>query len=90
MVHEPTDLLSLKVWWAFTWRAVLFAMLAGALAGLVIGIIGTSLGESPENLQGPSTFAGAVLGLFISVRVFRRLMTNGFGRYKLVVVDNDA
>lgn len=90
MVHEPTDLLCLKVWWALTWRAVLFAILASMLVGLVIGILGSMMGESQENLQGPAAVSGGLVGLFVSVRVIRYLLTKGFGRYRLVVVDNDA
>lgn len=90
MREEITDLLALKLWWAFTWRALSMAIISGIAVGIVIGLIAGVAGSSPEEMQGPSMIAGGFMGIFVSVKVFKYLMTRGFGQYKLVVVSNDA
>ncbi len=86
-MHEvPTDKLALQVWWAMVWRAMPLALLAGIAVGFLAGIAGSFMNISVESVQGPLTFLGFVLGLFITVKVIKHLMTKGFGVYRLAVV----
>lgn len=85
MQEVPSDLIALKLWWAMTWRIVPFAILAGMAAGFVIGIIATVTQTPPEAMQGAATLAGAAIGIFLTVKIIKRLMTKGFGDYRLVV-----
>lgn len=82
----PTDKIALQVWWALMWRTFPLALIAGTLAGMVIGSIAALLGATPADVQTPSALAGAILGIFVSVRVIRHLMSKGFGQYRLTVV----
>ncbi len=90
MREEPTDLIALKLWWAMTWRTLPLALGAGMIVGMVIGAIVGVTGGRPEEVQGPAAFAGAVVGVFVTVKVLKWLMVKGFGQYKLVVISNDA
>ncbi|MGH1455380.1 MAG: hypothetical protein ACRBDI_01235 [Alphaproteobacteria bacterium] len=82
----PSDKLALQIWWAMMWRAVPLALLAGAGAGFVIGIIAVVAKTPPESIQTPSMLLGGLLGVFVTVKVIKRLMTHGFGNYRLMVV----
>tara|TARA_B100001989_G_scaffold252821_1_gene236406 strand:- start:702 stop:971 length:270 start_codon:yes stop_codon:yes gene_type:complete len=84
--EEPTDLLALKVWWATVWRALPISFVAGAVVGAIIGIIVAIMGSSPEAVQAPAGLAGFLIGIFVMVKVIKRLMTNGFGEYRLAVI----
>lgn len=90
MREEPTDLIALKLWWAMTWRTLPLAMGAGMIVGAVIGAIIGMTGGAPEEVRGPAMLAGAAVGIFVTVKVLKWLMTRGFGKYKLVVISNDA
>ncbi len=82
----PTEKLALQIWWAMTWRIIPFALLGGMVVGLIIGLIAGIMKADPSSIEAPATLAGLLLGLFISVRVIMRLMTKGFGEYRLAVV----
>jgi len=82
----PTDKLALQIWWAMLWRTIPLVILVIALAGIIIGIISSLAGANPNDVQIPSGIAGGVLGLYISVKIIKHLMTKGFGDYRLVVV----
>ncbi len=85
MNEVPSDLLALSIWWALTWRTFLLGLLTGILIGFVIGIIGDIFGTHQDALAVPSILAGAVVSVFVSVKVIKRLMTVGFGEYRLAI-----
>lgn len=76
---------ALKLWWALIWRTVPLAMAGAFVIGLVLGIIVgvTGLGLSPI----VSGVFGLVWGAFASVWVIKRLMTKGFGNYRLAILE---
>ena len=83
----PSMFLALKVWWAFTWRVTLVGILIGVLLSFISEFIRTVT-------LGPNLITAFVFFLlaFIFVIgsqtwVFNRLMTKGFGKYRLVVVN---
>jgi ABC-type uncharacterized transport system permease subunit len=88
VVHElePTMKLAFKAWWAFAWRSMLAAIVAGAalgaLFGLVFAMLKLNIGTSP--IPG---LMGMALGAYLSVWIFQRLMIKGFGNYKIVIVE---
>ncbi len=85
-IEVPTEKLALKIWWAMLWRTIPLAVLASFLAGIVIGTISSVMGVDPNEVKIPASIAGGLLGLYVSVKVIKHLMTKGFGDYKLVVV----
>lgn len=86
MNQIPTDKLALQVWWALTWRSMPLALVAAMLAGAVIGLLTGVLGGGPEDVQVPAGICGFLIGLFVTIKVVKYLMTKGFGQYRLVVV----
>jgi len=84
--ETPTDFIALKVWWAMTWRTIPLVLLGSIFLGLILGIIASLSGLDLNATQRLSMLFGALLGLYIAVKIIKRLMTNGFGDYKLVVV----
>tara|TARA_R110001592_G_scaffold16881_7_gene71512 strand:- start:40084 stop:40350 length:267 start_codon:yes stop_codon:yes gene_type:complete len=86
-MHEiPTDKLALQVWWALTWRTIPLAILGGIAVGVVIGVIVAVMQADKDAVQMPATLGGGLVGLFITVKVIKYLMTKGFGEYRLTVV----
>lgn len=85
----PTMKLALQVWWAFLWRSLLAALFAGivigVLLGIIMGIVAIATGLNMETLKAVSTLLGGILGLYVSVWILHRMMTVGFGKYRLVV-----
>jgi len=78
-----------KAWWALTWRAVLLALLSAFLVGVVFGIFETVLNVDTHSggIVAINGTAGAVVGVYVSIWVMRRLMTKGFGRFRLALVE---
>ncbi|MGH1376810.1 MAG: hypothetical protein ACRBCK_10730 [Alphaproteobacteria bacterium] len=82
----PTEKIALQTWWAITWRAIPFAFIASTVMGVLMGLFVKSLGGSPQSLQFPAVLAGSLVGIYINVQVIKRLMTKGFGDYRLIVM----
>jgi len=84
--EEPTKVLGLKIWWAYFWRAMLLIIPGSLLIGVVGGIIAALIRLGPEYGGILGGVSGLIVGLYMSAYVFKRLMTKGFGPYRLVVV----
>lgn len=82
---EATYPLALKVWWAIVWRTISLGVLAGLALGFVFGIASAVTG-----LMLPQ-YVHAIIGLFGGMAaclwVLKRLMTKGFGNYRLAVLE---
>lgn len=86
-VLQPSWGLSLKVWWAMTWRILPLALIAGFLMGMVAGIAGQAMAMPTDQTLNLAKILGALAGAVVSVIIIRRLMERGFGNMRLVVVD---
>ncbi len=82
----PNEKLALQVWWSISWRAIPLSFIAGSLIGGVLGAVLGSMGASVQSIQTPAMIMGALVGIYINVQVIKRLMTKGFGDYRLAVV----
>lgn len=83
---EATYGTAAKVWWALTWRILPTAILGSLIIGFVIGLIS---GAMQTDINAASVFAGILgfaFGLWVMLFMIRRLMTKGFGRYRLAVM----
>ncbi len=85
-IEIPSDKVALKIWWALSWRTLIMAFLVSFLASIIINAIAHMAGASPADVQVPAAIAGGLLGLYVSVKVIKYLMTKGFGDYRLVLV----
>jgi len=84
---------ALRIWWAFTWRAVLFSFVLGAAAGAIIGIVipivGPQLGLQDPNgtIQGVAQIVGGLLGIAMSIWAVKlSLSKRDFGGFRVVLV----
>ena len=84
--EEPTLKLGLQVWWAFFWRSMLIIIPSTILVSIPIGIICAILRVGQETAGIFGGLFGLLIGLYITAYVVKRLMTKGFGQYRLVVV----
>lgn len=81
--------LGLKLWWAYTWRSVLVSILLGivivAVASLIVSFVYPHVDVTETNAS-----FGGLLSFIAGIWVMKRLLTKGFGGYKLVVVEKEA
>lgn len=95
MREDPTFSLALKVFWALFWRNfvvsfVVFCVIFVSMV-LVVVIMGIDMNSfQPDVLGGFVLLMLFVCGFIFNIIVFKWLMTNGFGKYKLAVISNDA
>lgn len=92
---EPTYLMALRFWWAWLWRQglvlipTLFLLIAATT--LILVIVGKAAGMSQEEVSAIAGPMGFVLGLgvgcFAQLYIIRRLMTKGFGRFRIAIVE---
>jgi len=86
---EPTRQLALKVWWAFIWRAIVFAVLSGFLIGIVFGVLALVVRADPEAMSGVSGLLGLVLGIGVSVEVMFRVLKKKFDGFEVALIRSE-
>jgi len=86
---EPTRGIALKVWWAFIWRAVLFALLAGFVVGLAVGLVAAVLRLTTEQISPIAGFFGIVIGAAVSIEVMYRLLRKKFSGFEIAIVKRE-
>ncbi|MFA6030816.1 MAG: hypothetical protein WC969_13240 [Elusimicrobiota bacterium] len=86
---EPTRALALKVWWAFMWRAVVFALLAGFVIGIAFGLFSAVFGLKPETIGGFAGLLGLVLGIGVSIEVMFRVLRKKFDGFELALLKSE-
>ncbi len=79
----------IKVWWALMWRVLLFSVLVGFAIGVAVGIVASVMGENPASFAILVNLAGMLTFMVVSFFVCKKLLTKGFGRYRLAVVEKD-
>ncbi len=83
---------TVKVWWAYLWRAII-AMIAGAVAGVIVGgIIGLILGllGAPIHIVPFITAPiGLGMGLAISIVPIKLILGKDFGEFRLVLLQKE-
>lgn len=78
---KPTLNHALRIWWAWYWRATLWAFGASFLVGFAQGLLG---------IRGPyAEFIGAVVGLVASVYILKIILRKTFEGFRVEVVSND-
>lgn len=89
----------LRVWWEYSWRAVLVtigtvivSMVVGAIVGALLGLFMTLAGYETAEIQAVAQPIGMVLGALIgigfSIIPFRIILGKSFGDFRLILVDN--
>ena len=71
---EPTRALALKVWWAFLWRSVVFACLAGFAVGFLFALAAIVLKLPPDVISAVSGLFGVILGALLSIEAMYRIL----------------
>lgn len=84
----PSYSLAVKVWWAFTWRAVGLALLGAVLIGIIVGSLGVIIGMSPSNVNMLSGLIGFFFGAWAGIYIMHRLMTKGTKKFRIVVASD--
>ena len=94
MELEVTKKRTLRVYWAFVWRSVIFSALAGFIAGAVGGaVLGVIYHNNPEIMRQYAPLVGAVAGYIASVIVgffvMKLILKKKFKEFKIVLIANN-
>ena len=84
--EEPTNKLALKVWWAFAWRTLYYYVLIGIALIVFFSVIVAVSDTNIEDFYGVIEKGCNLFGLVMGIYIIKRLMTKGFGQFRLVVV----
>ena len=90
MEVAPDMKTALKIWWALTWRALLLTILVGFASGFILAVIFKIAGVAEEDAKDIIALINLPLGIYLGVKVLHRMMTHGFGRYRLVIKLREA
>ncbi len=81
----PTYDKIVQVWWAYYWRFFGLGFLIELPLGVLYVTMDQVLGIRPSQLM--INGAVIIIGTVVSQWVFHRLLTKGFGRYRLVLIE---
>lgn len=83
---EVTFSRAAQIWWAWFWRATLFALLIGAAIGFVVGFIAAILGFHPQQIAPITVSLGAIVGIVVSIWVQSKILKKKFSSFRIVLV----
>jgi len=73
------------IWWSLTWRLVVYVSIAGLIAGIILGLVSTSLG-----LTGQLDIYGQLIGVFVSIPVgiwvVKHVLSLEYRRYRIALL----
>jgi hypothetical protein len=81
---------ALRVWWLIMWRGIVGASLIGAVAGFVLGFVGTVAGMPPAAITLASGVLGAIIGLVWMIVVVRMALRKQYGEFRIALVPRGA
>ena len=85
---EVTYSHTLRVWWSYVWRTVLFSAILGAVLGFIGGFIVGFMGRS--DMGG---LVGGVLGYLgsipVSIWVFKKILNKKYKTFSVALVTED-
>lgn len=73
------------IWWSIVWRMMLYSMLAGGLAGFLLGITLVALGM-PDIVEQVGQLAGMIVGIPIGIWVIKTVLTKEYRQYRIALV----
>lgn len=74
----------LSIWWAWTWRSVLVAMLLGGAIGFIAGLILALLGQPPQT--GPIMAFNFLIGLLVGIWMLARVLKMSFPDFRIALI----
>lgn len=77
----------LRIWFAWIWRALLFAMLGGSFAGFLVGFAAAMLGVAPQKVAYVNLGIGAILGLYFSVWSLGKVLKKKFPTFRIALIE---
>ncbi len=81
----PTYDKIVQLWWAYYWRFFGLGFLIEIVLSVIYITMDQVLGIKTSHLM--ITGAVIIIGTVVSQWVFHRLLTKGFGRYRLVLIE---
>ena len=83
---EPTFERTATVWWAFVWRAVLFAVCAGFVVGFIEGLVGTIAGFPREAILSIARVSGFAVAIPTRIYALQLVLRKRFSEFTIRLV----
>ena len=77
---------TIKVWWSWFWRAVVWTFPTAFLFGFVAGIIIAAVGIDPSGMDVWFQLFGACIGFFFGIFTLKTVLTKKFSGYRLALI----
>ena len=77
---------TLKVWWSYLWRCVLWSLLAGVVLGAIIGVCTGLLGK-PELASPLGEVAGRLASIPVSIFALRIILRKRFKEFSIKLIE---
>lgn len=83
---------TIRVWWTFTWRSVIYGIVLGLLVGLSLGVVMAMLREMGGILAAfvpiiQGLIIGGAVGLFV---IYSNILDEKFGDFKVVLLPREV
>jgi len=81
-----------RIWWAYTWRVLLFSIGVVFVFGVAVGFCTALLGLSGPmsvSLHVLSSVVGLIISVWISVCVMKRIISKRLGDFKIILVKSE-
>lgn len=76
----------LQIWWAYTWRVVLYGVLFGAEIGLLVGCTGFAFGYDNDDLMLLCQIFGSLISIPISIWVISKILNKKFSSFRIALI----
>ncbi|BDX04711.1 hypothetical protein [Planctobacterium marinum] len=81
---------TVKVWWSWFWRAMLWTFPTAFAVGFVIGMASAIMGLNTSEIGTYSQLLGGLIGLFFGIYALKVVLTKKFNGYRLALVKTES
>jgi len=76
----------LKVWWALTWRMVLFCFAGGFIMGFIVGLLMVILKMDRQTTMVACQIAGMIISMPIGLYVTKIILQKEFSDFRIALI----
>jgi ABC-type amino acid transport system permease subunit len=73
-----------RIWWAWTWRSLLIAVVLGVAIGFAIGFFGAAIGFRHTSVV--NVVCAGAAGIFAGIWVLAKILKKNFAGFRIVLI----
>lgn len=78
--------ITIKIWWAWTWRSLIVGTTFSILFGICFVLILRPLGVVQQNISALTTIMGFVLGLLFGLYYLKKILGKQFKNFRIAII----